>query len=271
MSKFKTHIKRILKFEERIAQQAENKMRKNNFLPISETKPQDIFIAGFPKSGNTWMQNLLTSMLLESTTNISPKLVSEIVPDVHAKDFYKRFYSRMFFKTHHLPNPKYKKVIHLIRDGRDVLVSYHHYGKLNKKKGFSYEEMVLKGEGMWPCLWHEHAQAWLNNPYKAEILTIRYEDLINDTQNEMKKVATFSDIEISTKMLKIICEYNSLKNLRNKVEKSGWDYDKRFGEDSKEFFRKGVIGDYKNEMDEKLVKHFNTYSDEILKTYEYDL
>lgn len=267
----KTIIKKVLNLDKRVQRRAKQILKNDHFIPINETYENDVFIAGYPKSGNTWMQNLITSMLLNTTTNITPNLVSELVPDVHARNYYKRIYDRMFFKTHSLPKSKHKKVIHLVRDGRDVIVSFHHYLKLNNNKGISYEEMIRNGSGLWPCRWHEHTLAWTKNPYKANILTIRYEDLITETTNVMKKVASFLEIEISADYLNEICDHNSLQTLRKKVIESGWDYDDRFGDDSKNFFRKGIVGDYKNEINEDLLTMFNSYSEDMLIAYGYDI
>jgi Sulfotransferase domain len=96
--------------------------------PISETRLEDIFIVGYPRSGNTWMQYLIAGAILDLNPRLAPdSLVQSLVPDVHATRFYKRFGTPTFFKTHHLPQSEYRRVLYLVRDGRDVMVSYFHY------------------------------------------------------------------------------------------------------------------------------------------------
>ena len=118
------------------------------------------YIAAYPKSGNTWMQNLIAGVLLESSSPLlAQNLVNELVPDVHAKKYYKRFFEPTIFKTHALPKAQYKKVIHLVRDGRDVMVSYHKMG-VNKNASFPHtlEDMVVEGKGVSPSKWHLHTE-----------------------------------------------------------------------------------------------------------------
>ena len=96
--------------------------------PITEFDDLDIFIAGFPKSGNTWFQELILAVVFGVDPAFCPPALShELVPDVHFKEFYQRYQTPMFFKTHHLPRPEYKRVVHLLRDGRDVMTSYYYY------------------------------------------------------------------------------------------------------------------------------------------------
>ena len=143
--KWKEFLLRRLRINERALAIARTIISSEQYLPINETQKDDIFIAAYPKSGVTWMQNLIACLLLGANPDkITPRIVNELVPDVHAKKYYKRFFSRMIFKTHFLPQPEYRKVIHLIRDGRDSLVSYYHYNKLNGKKGYSLDEMINK-------------------------------------------------------------------------------------------------------------------------------
>jgi hypothetical protein len=53
---------------------------------------------------------------------IPPLLVQDLVPDVFAAPHYKRYATPMFFKSHALPTPDYKRVVYLLRDGRDAMV-----------------------------------------------------------------------------------------------------------------------------------------------------
>lgn len=247
-------------------------MKENNFNPINETLANDIFVAAYPKSGNTWVQNLIAGILLDSTSEfLTPRLVNELVPDVHAKQYYKRFFDQMVFKTHALPQPEYKKVIHLVRDGRDSLISYHKMG-VNKSKDYPHtlEDMVVKGVGLSPSKWHIHTSQWLNNPYNAQIIRIRYEDLLDNGLEEIKKISEFIGVKRSESRLLEILQNNSITELRNRVEKHGMDNDHTWtNKHISTFFRKGIVGDYKDEMSEELIDYFNNEAKEELLFFNY--
>ena len=150
--------------------------------PITEFDDRDIFIAGYPKSGNTSFQELISAVVFGVEPELCPPALShELVPDVHFKEFYQRYRTPMFFKTHHLPRPEYRRVVHLLRDGRDVMTSYYHYNLALETVPPNFLKMVRDGKKVAPCKWHEHVNAWLANPYKASIITIRYEDLVGNT------------------------------------------------------------------------------------------
>lgn len=266
--------KKILKYcgvEEKVRLYADEILRNENFHPINFTDKNDVFIASYPKSGNTWMQNMISSMLLNSTTNISPRLVSEIVPDVHARKYYKRIFNTMFFKTHSKPKPEYKKVIHLVRDGRDVIVSLYHYLKLNNNKGVSLDKLINEQDSFWSGKWHEHTAAWRDNPYNAKIITVRYEDLVTNGVEELKKIASFLELGLDIEEIRTIYDHNNIDKIREKVVTEGWDYDSRFGKDSKNFFRNGRIGDFRKELSTKQIEDFNAISEKTLRAYGYEI
>ena len=248
------------------------KIKDSDFLrPIEETKPNDIFIVGFPKSGNTWMQSLIAGIQYGIDAEYLPdKLAQEIVPDVHARKFYKRFSNQVFFKSHHLPRKQYQKVIYLVRDGRDAMVSYNHF---NKKLGFKFsiEDMVKDGKGVIPCLWHEHIQKWLKNPYNAEIITIKYEDLLTNPLPELRKICVFANIERSDELLNKVIAGNHIEKMRQRVKETGGMGHKAWnGDKGVDFFRKGKSGSYRNEMDSELLKYFNNISKNELLHYGYE-
>jgi Sulfotransferase domain len=270
---FKKNKKNNITIDETaIADMVDEKIQSLNFTPIENTYKNDIFLAGFPKSGNTWLQNLLAGVLLDTTSRLlTPRLVNEIVPDVHAKSYYKRFFNSMIFKTHDLPKKQHRRVIHLVRDGRDAMVSYYNMG-INKNVNFPYSmgEMVIEGKGVFPTKWNIHTRLWNENPFNAEILTVRYEDMHKTPISELQRISKFIKVEISNERLKDIVEYNSIYNLRQRVAKYGIDNDHTWkNKHITSFFRKGEIGNYKSEMSEDLISFFNEEAKRELSFYNY--
>lgn len=107
-----------------------------------EPRQGDIIIATYPKSGTTWMQQIVSSLVFQDA---KPRPLSEIAPwiggrffgdpqSVHARINGQKH--RRFVKSHEPMDgiPLYEEVryIHVARDGRDVAVSLH-----NQWTGFS--------------------------------------------------------------------------------------------------------------------------------------
>ena len=78
---------------------------------ITDSDPEDIFVVGYPKSGNTWIQYLLAGMIFGIDARLAPdSLIQDLVPDVHFKEFYRHYLTPTFFKTHDLPQPHHRRV-----------------------------------------------------------------------------------------------------------------------------------------------------------------
>lgn len=215
---------------------------------IKHSEAEDIFIIGFPKSGHTWMQNLVAHALYGNEGEPAlPKRVVHLIPDIHHLKFYERHQSPMFFKAHSLPEARFKRVIYLLRDGRDVMVSYWHYIQALESREVNFLRMVQTGEGFFPPVkWHEHVGQWLSNPFGGEIITVRYEDLKKDAATELERVFAFAKLDVSRPRIERAVTRSSFEKMQRN-EKENWQHPPQWDK-SKMFIRRGETGSYQDEM-----------------------
>jgi hypothetical protein len=238
------------------------------FEHIDQTLPEDIFIVGYPKSGNTWFQNLVSALAYGMNAGWSPAaLVHHLVPDVHHAKVYRRYSTPSFFKSHHLPRPEYRRVVYLLRDGRDAMVSYFHYREATERTKLDFLEFVQGGAKLFPCRWHEHVESWMNNPYSAERIVIKYEDLLANPVEQLQRFCSFAGLERTPAFIKAAAESAAFRTLRRKEEQQGFP-DHNFTEGNF-FFRRGVAGSHKDEMPEAVLAAFMSEASSTLQKMGY--
>jgi len=215
-----------------------------------------LLITGYPKSGNTWAGFLLSYIL-------NGKYVDLHNPDknndkrswvnnlVNGNLNHKSFFTEIV-KTHDLATnvnklDQYSDIVLIIRDPRDICVSYYFYKynftpllrgdnkRFNIKnnyfvKYFLWKKHLLKTAKEWAF----HSNSWdANRPY-----IIKYEDLKKNPQDEIKKLLNCLRIEVNPQLIDTAIEEFAFEKLsRGRIA----------GEENRnDFFRKGIVGDYKN-------------------------
>ncbi len=88
--------------------------------------PDDVFLVSFPKSGNTWARFLLANL----TRPEQPATFANIhllIPDPSwtTKKELDRLPRPRIIKSHECFDPRYRRVIYIVRDPRDVAVSQY--------------------------------------------------------------------------------------------------------------------------------------------------
>ena len=238
----------------------------NRFTSIAQFAPEDIFIVGYPKSGNTWFQDLITGVVYGVHPVMAPPALAQVlVPDVHKEPYYRRFSTPMFFKSHHLPRPEYRRVVYLMRDGRDVMVSFYHYDKA-KRGTADLADLVRRGHRI-HGKWQEHISAWLANPHGAEMIVIKYEDLKRDAIRELQRFCSFAGIERENSFLELMVREADFENMQQREVRSGsghitWPSDKLFR-------RRGIVGSYKDEMPPTVLQEFMADAGHMLRQFGY--
>src|SRR5215472_10086604 len=88
--------------------------------------PDDTFIVSYPRSGNTWTRFLIAN-LLHPDEPVTFANIETIIPDTSALSSraLKRVPRPRLIKTHEYFEPRYRKVIYLVRDPRDMAVSLY--------------------------------------------------------------------------------------------------------------------------------------------------
>src|SRR5580692_6727366 len=105
-------------------------IRSARFTPDAQ---RDTFLVSFPRSGTTWI-SCIAAELMFGVSPPSIQTVTCFVPDIHdlpVRSGVPRAGSYLV-KSHlplseQLPSSDYRRVIYLIRDPRDALLSYHRY------------------------------------------------------------------------------------------------------------------------------------------------
>jgi hypothetical protein len=243
-----------------------NELLKDSIYPISYNKNSDVFIASYPKSGVTWLRYILCNLIYGINPQKCPNsLLNMIIPDVHYSNWYLRVGDRTVFKSHHLPRPEMKKVVHLIRDGRDVITSYYNMLK-NQGYDFSMEEIIVKDKGVFPSDWSTHCASWYVNPYQAEIFCIRYEELKREPIGRLKSLCGFLGIQADEASIRDAVDKASFKNLQKREKDTGELSDVMT---KGPFFRRGEIGSYKDELTEEHLRLFGARHGSMLHQLGY--
>ena len=236
-------------------------------IPMGKFADEDVFIAGFPRSGNTWFQDLITMTIYGVRPELSPPLLAQtLVPDMHSRTFYQRYSAPMFFKTHHQPRPEFRRVVYLLRDGRDSMVSNFHYGRVFHPE-LDFLDMVTRGTELHHGKWHEHVEAWLANPFQAELLVIKFEDLKRDTAGELQRFCDFAGVERDCSLLENVArETVFAKMQRREIIHGEGDPEWPKGH---LFRRRGIVGSYQDEMPPEILAAFMSEAEPTLRKCGY--
>jgi hypothetical protein len=220
--------------------------QKNKINSKININSNDTFLVSYPKSGNTWLRFLLANLLKSNNELINFHNVHNYCPEWERhSETIKSLSSPRIIKSHQQYNPKIKKIVYLIRDGRDVYVSYYNY---LRSEGHIYQQMsfteFLETYHFPYGYWSDHVNSWLNSTIsqtKDRFHIVYYEDMLDNPLSILSKLANFIGLSTDTKNLKQAIENSSFEKMQNIEQKFGRKYS---NENSGNFVRKGTPGEW---------------------------
>jgi hypothetical protein len=241
--------------------------------------PDDVFIVSYPRSGNTWMRFLIANLIYSEET-ITFANIEQKIPDVYKNTRRQLLQTPRprLLKSHEYFDPRYKKVIYIARDPRDVAVSYYHFDRKRKKFGDSYplERYIARfiaGTVDDYGSWKENVASWLATRRGSEsFLLLRYEDMLEHGAVELAKVASFLGMERSPEQVARAVELSSADRMRDLEKKQAgiWVTTREARKDIP-FVRAAHSGGWRSSLSPNLVAAIETAWRPLMESLGYEL
>ena len=218
-------------------------------LGLLGLRRSDILLTSFPKSGNTWIRfflcNLISIEEWDGETVTFPKL-DATMPELGVSNLLRSWPHETIprvVKTHksHWPFFGERRSILLVRDPRDVMVSYYHFEKGKKQGQFDGSfSAFLHHPKFGLRAWCEHLCSWRDS---ADVI-IAYERLKEDDLREFTRMLDAVDISLSPSLTKRAAERSRFEEVRKIESESGVREKRDHFEEGKRFTRKGETGQW---------------------------
>jgi Sulfotransferase domain len=257
-------------------------------------------IISYPKCGRTWLRvmlgkviehhfnlgalNLSNLELLDIIVNMDEKLtlLNSKIPRIrfkHEDEPHRKTPQQLTLDKSSL---KYNKIIFMVRDPRDVIVSaYFYFSKRDNFYNIEAKDLssyLRSSVGSFDTLL-TYYNIWADQKnILQDFLVLKYEDIHLNPDQELRKVLDFIGLEnVSDELIHLAVEFSSFHNMR-KLEEKGIvsNHLTGFNKNDVESYhvRKGKVGDYINYLLPEDIEYLNQRMNNLLsesskETYQY--
>ena len=226
---------------------------------VNSIRPSDVFLVTYPKSGTTWLGFLIANVLkTDPQEQLDLRSFVKYIPDINRLYFgngslrdFGRLPDPRFFSVHAPYDPSFPKVVYLLRDPRDIAVSYWHHRRLaNPDFDLSMNEFIVRDDH-WRWRWDEHVTEWLLDYKHPALSVVTYEQMHQETSGVLKRVLDFSGVRYTSADIDRAVEASRFDKMSKVETKFGWE---GFVPERGRFVRRGQVGVWKDELDEESLR-----------------
>lgn len=243
-----------------------------------DVHPDDVVIVSYPRSGNTWTRFLIANLVwpeqAASFTEIERK-----VPDIYRASRAQLAATpppRMI-KSHEYFDPRYAKVINIVRDPRDVALSYYNYQRKTRVVADDYPVTDFVRRFITGALspygsWAENVASWLSTRGgRPDFLLLRYEDMLEAPSAQLANVAAFLGLARTNAELERAVSRSSAAEMRViEQQDTSWSVTQKSRKDIP-FVGSAMRGGWKTALDGRAVQAIEEAWGELIVKLGYEL
>ena len=252
-------------------------------------RQDDTFLVSYPRSGNTWTRFLIANLVYPDKV-VDFRNIEKLIPDANSQSSrtLKSAPPPRVIKTHEYFDHRYPKTIYIVRDPRDVALSYYQfsrkYGHIDEKVSlenfvddFVCGRLISADYGTWG----ENVGSWMYaRGHSRSFLLVRYEDMRQNPTTELTRISTFMGIRPDPVRLQRAIEQSSADHMRKLEELQDDQWQKTLGYVTRREYKKkrkdipfigwAKSGDWRNSLPESCVHQIESAWGELMTTVGYD-
>lgn len=239
-----------------------------------------VYVAGYPKSGTTWLTRLLGDALNCPTGGFTAeedcKEIATEGQERCGKMVVRKGHFVLSNETNCMSVPRAHvlawrcltasdKVVHILRDPRDIVVSGAHHWKVSPETFLDW--MIAGTNGVRHTgIWSEYILSWLQVEFPYFLTT--YEKLHTDTYSTILALLQYLGSTYSTQHIKAVCVRQAFDVRKAHIQEYGDTYP-RGQEFNLRFMRKGIVGDGVATLEPEMLQKIETVFGDLMLTQGY--